>query len=98
MSKPKLKTVDEIAKEVIQGKWSAGDERKQKLTAAGCEYNAGQKRVNELMSKPALKPVDEIAKEIIQGKWGNGEERRRKLTAAGYNYSDVQDRVNELMK
>ena len=49
MSKPKLKTVDEIAKEVIQGKWSAGDERKQKLTAAGYDYGKVQTRVNELM-------------------------------------------------
>ena len=46
MSKPKLKTVDEIAKEVIQGKWSAGDERKQKLTAAGYDYGKVQARVN----------------------------------------------------
>ena len=49
MSKPKLKTVDEIAKEVIQGKWSAGDERKLKLTAAGYDYSKVQARVNELM-------------------------------------------------
>ena len=49
MSKPKLKTVDEIAKEVIQGKWSAGDERKQKLTAAGYDYVTIQAKVNELM-------------------------------------------------
>ena len=49
MSKPKLKTVDEIAKEVIQGKWSAGDERKQKLTTAGYDYGKVQARVNELM-------------------------------------------------
>ena len=49
MSKPKLKTVDEIAKEVIQGKWSAGDERKQKLTAAGYDYGKVQARVNEVM-------------------------------------------------
>ena len=92
------KTVDELAKEVIAGKWSAGDERKQKLTAAGYDYNAVQKRVNELMSKPKLKTVDEIAKEVIQGKWSAGDERKQKLTAAGYDYGKVQTRVNELMK
>ena len=43
------KSVDELAKEVIQGKWSAGDERKQKLTAAGYDYGKVQTRVNELM-------------------------------------------------
>ena len=92
------KSVDELAKEVIAGKWSAGDERKQKLTAAGYDYNAVQKRVNELMSKPKLKTVDEIAKEVIQGKWSAGDERKQKLTAAGYDYGKVQTRVNELMK
>ena len=91
--------MDELANEVIQGKWSAGDERKAKLTAAGYDYSAVQKRVNELMSGSAQKKsVETLAREVIQGKWGNGEERRRKLTAAGYNYSDVQDRVNELMR
>ena len=94
----KKKTVDELAKEVIAGKWAAGDERKQKLTAAGYDYNAVQKRVNEIMAKPTLKSVDEIAKEVIQGKWGNGDERKAKLTTAGYDYGKVQAKVNELMK
>ena len=94
----KKKTVDELAKEVIAGKWAAGDERKQKLTAAGYNYNAVQKRVNELMAKPTLKSVDEIAKEVIQGKWDNGDERKQKLTSAGYDYGRVQTRVNKLMK
>ena len=62
------------------------------------DYNAVQKRVNELMAKPVLKSVDEIAKEVIQGKWGNGDERKTKLTSAGYDYGKVQARVNELMK
>ena len=42
------KSIDEIAKEVINGKWGNGAERKQKLTAAGYDYSAVQKRVNEL--------------------------------------------------
>ena len=43
------KSVDTIAREVIQGKWGNGEERKQKLTAAGYNYSAVQKRVNELL-------------------------------------------------
>lgn len=43
------KSVDTLAREVIQGKWGNGVERKQKLTAAGYDYDAVQKRVNELM-------------------------------------------------
>jgi hypothetical protein len=45
-----LKSVDEIAKEVIRGDWGNGDERKKKLTAAGYDYAAVQKRVNEMVS------------------------------------------------
>ena len=97
-SQTKKKSVDELAKEVIAGKWSAGEERKQKLTAAGYSYFAVQNRVNELLSgKTPQKSVDELAREVIAGKWGNGEERRKKLTAAGYSYFAVQNRVNELM-
>ena len=43
------KSVDEIAKEVIQGKWGNGADRKKRLEAAGYDYNAVQKRVNELL-------------------------------------------------
>lgn len=43
------KSVTEIAKEVIQGKWGNGDERKKKLTAAGYNYAAVQNKVNELL-------------------------------------------------
>lgn len=45
------KTVDEIAKEVIQGKWGNGSARKKALTNAGYDYATVQKRVNELLSK-----------------------------------------------
>jgi hypothetical protein len=45
-----LKSVDEIAKEVIRGDWGNGDERKKKLTAAGYDYAAVQKRVNALLA------------------------------------------------
>lgn len=44
------KSVDTLAKEVIAGKWGNGEERKQKLTAAGYDYNVVQKRVNEMLS------------------------------------------------
>ena len=43
------KSVDEIAREVIVGKWGNGSERKDRLTAAGYDYAAVQARVNELM-------------------------------------------------
>lgn len=43
------KSVDTLAREVIAGKWGNGATRKQKLEAAGYDYNAVQKRVNELL-------------------------------------------------
>ena len=46
---PAKKSVDEVAREVIQGKWSNGAERKKRLTDAGYDYNEVQKRVNALM-------------------------------------------------
>ena len=43
------KSVTEVAKEVIAGKWVNGETRKQKLKAAGYDYAAVQKKVNELL-------------------------------------------------
>ena len=45
------KTIDEIAKEVMQGKWGNNPERKNRLVAAGYNYDVIQKRVNELCKK-----------------------------------------------
>ena len=46
---PVLKSVDEVAREVIAGKWGNGAERKSRLAQAGYDYNAVQARVNQLM-------------------------------------------------
>lgn len=43
------KTVEQLAKEVIQGKWGTGINRKNRLEKAGYNYNAVQKKVNELI-------------------------------------------------
>lgn len=44
-----LKSVDEIAQEVIRGDWGNGDDRKNRLTAAGYDSSAVQQRVNQLL-------------------------------------------------
>jgi N-acetylmuramoyl-L-alanine amidase len=95
------KSVEDIAKEVIAGKWGNGNERKNKLEKAGYNYNKVQEKVDELLGKKtvkAKKSVTVIAKEVIQGKWGNGAERKKRLTEAGYNYAEVQKKVNQLLK
>lgn len=93
------KSVDELADEVIAGKWGSGDDRKKKLTASGYDYSAVQSRVNAKLSgtQKQLKSVDEIAKEVIAGKWSSGDEREKLLTAAGYDYAAVQNKVNSLL-
>ena len=75
------KTVDELAQEVLDGKWGIGDERKKRLTEAGYDYAAVQKRVNELLEEkkryhgtlPTMKLVktnaEVIADAIKFAKW-----------------------------
>ena len=46
---PVKKSVTEIAKEVIQGKWGNGTDRKNQLEKAGYNYNEVQKKVNMLL-------------------------------------------------
>ena len=48
---PQLKSIDEIAKEVIRGNYGNGEERKRRLAAAGYNYEQVQKRVNEMLRK-----------------------------------------------
>lgn len=43
------KSNEEIAREVIQGKWGNGTERKQRLTAAGYDYSTVQSLVNQML-------------------------------------------------
>lgn len=97
------KSTEEIAKEVIAGRWGTGDTRKTALTNAGYDYATIQAKVNELLKSgsstaPAKKSVDTIADEVLQGIWGNGDTRKKKLEAAGYNYSEVQNAVNRKVK
>lgn len=95
----KKKSNEEIAEEVIAGKWGVYPDRKKRLEEAGYNYNAVQDIVNQKMNvKPSKKSVDAIAKEVIRGNWGVYPDRKWKLQAAGYNYDEVQKRVDELLK
>lgn len=95
------KSNEELANEVIAGKWGNGSDRRARLEAAGYNYNAVQSIVNQKLSggsstpKPTLKSNETIAQEVINGAWGNGQERKDRLTAAGYNYSAIQSIVNQ---
>lgn len=89
------KSNEEIANEVIQGKWDNGTDRKNRLNNAGYDYSTIQKLVNQKLSK---KSNEEIANEVIKGKWGNQPDRQKRLEEAGYNYSEIQKIVNERLK
>ena len=55
------KTIDQLAEEVFDGKWGDGNERKQRLTDAGYDYVAVQKRVQEIVDE-AEKAVFTLSK------------------------------------
>lgn len=46
---PVGKTIDQLAREVINGKWGNGEDRKRRLSSAGYDYYAVQRRVNQLL-------------------------------------------------
>lgn len=92
------KSIDELAEEVIAGKWDNNEARKEALEKAGYDYDTVQDRVNEILKeKDNKKSVTEVAKDVINGKYGNGDERKKKLEAEGYNYDTVQAKVNQLL-
>lgn len=94
------KSIDELAKEVITGKWGNNPERKQRLESAGYDYSKVQNRVNEMLAgnKPSNNSSSnnnsnllEMVKKTIRGDYGNGEARKKAL---GSNYSEVQRQVD----
>ena len=60
-SKEIIKTYEEIAKEVWEGKWGNGPERRQRLEKAGYDYNKVQEKVVELVEeyKPSIENSEE---------------------------------------
>jgi hypothetical protein len=95
------KSIEELADEVIAGKWGNDPERRNALVAAGYDAAAVQQKVNEKLGvKNATnqKSIEELADEVIAGKWGNDPERKNALAAAGYDAAAVQRRVNEKLK
>lgn len=85
------KSIDELAREVIQGTYGGGQDRK---NALGSKYDAVQARVNEMLggnkSVPA-KSIDTLVKETLAGVHSNGEARKKSL---GANYDAVMAVIN----
>lgn len=53
---PAKKTIDELAQEVLDGKWGDGADRKKRLTAAGYDYDEVQDSVNKKLDAQKAKP------------------------------------------
>ncbi|GAA0355509.1 hypothetical protein GCM10008932_05660 [Alkalibacterium iburiense] len=95
------KSINDIAREVINQKWGNGSERIRKLTEAGYNARLVQKEVNRMITikEKGLKSNEDIAKEVIRTtKWGHGQTRKKRLTEAGYDYEAIQKKVNELIR
>ena len=53
LSAQPAKSVDEVAREVIRGEWGNGSDRRQRLEAAGYDYDTVQNHVNALLTGDA---------------------------------------------
>jgi len=95
---PGKKSNQEIANEVLAGKWGNNPQRRDSLIAAGYDYNAIQAIVNGSVGNPVEAPARKsnavVAQEVLAGAWGNNPERKQRLEAAGYDYQAVQNIVN----
>jgi len=96
---PSRRSNEDIATEVLNGKWGNNPGRSSSLAAAGYDPNTIQAIVNARLGggsapAPAQSSVSEIARQVIAGAWGNGPSRQANLERAGYNYASVQAEVN----
>lgn len=98
---PTKRSNDEIATEVLNGKWGNNPARANALKAAGYDPNAIQAIVNARLGvggapapAPAKASVSEIARQVIAGSFGNGDARIANIKRAGYDYNTVQAEVN----
>ena len=85
-----LKSLDEIARDVIDGKYGNYPERKTLLEKEGYNYHLVQDRVNEILNSSNENLLN-LVKQTIRGDFGNGEERKQKL---GKLYDVIQKQVN----
>lgn len=54
-----MKSNLDVAKEILEGKWGNGADRKKKLTEAGYNYEDIQGIVNALLNDTQFEPVEE---------------------------------------
>ena len=85
------KSEDEIAREIIAGKWGNGAERKQRLTEAGYNYESVQALVNKYLNQTqpfTAKPAP--AADTFIGIVNTVKDRLNVRTGAGMNYPVIK--------
>lgn len=92
------KSNEEVATEVLAGVYGNGEERAEKLEAAGYDYKTIQALVNSLIASTTetKKTNEEVAIDVLAGMYGNGDARKKAVEADGYCYEEVQAIVNKL--
>ena len=94
---PIVKSVDEVANEVLSGLWGNGTARKDALTVAGYDYEEVQKKVNEIVESQHKEKILHAACRTILGEYGTGVGRRTKIESLGLSYEEVQNLVNMIV-
>ena len=94
---PIVKSVEEVANEVLSGLWGNGTARKDALTVAGYDYEEVQKKVNEIVESQHKEKILHAACRTILGEYGTGAGRRTKIESLGLSYEEVQNLVNMIV-
>ena len=94
---PIVKSVDEVANEVLSGLWGNGTARKDALTVAGYDYEEVQKKVNEIVESQHKEKILHAACRTILGEYGTGVARRTAIESLGLSYEEVQKLVNMIV-
>ena len=90
---PIIKSVEEVANEVLLGLWGNGTARKDGLTVAGYDYEEVQKKVNEIVERQRKEKILHAACRTILGEYGTGIARRTAIESLGLSYEEVQKLV-----
>jgi hypothetical protein len=80
------KSLDELAREIIAGKWGNGKERQKKLTEAGYDYAKVQAKVNEILGKKPQAQKPAASSDTFYGIVNTTKSKLNIRAGAGTNY------------
>lgn len=84
-----MKTNQEIAKEIFQGKWGTGAERKRRLLEAGYDYEKIQSIVNAISASMPMSEILEIARKYDEY-YGLNDDTNNELEITGNDVLDLE--------